>query len=46
MELTTILPIIENNAVPIIVWVLVYFSLVKGIRQDLIEIKSKLDKQP
>lgn len=44
MEITTILPIIENNAVPIIVWVLVYFSLVKGMRQDLQDIKNKLDK--
>ncbi len=44
METTTILPLIENNLTPLIVWVLVYYTMIKGIRRDLQEIKDKLDK--
>jgi len=38
----SILPLLENNVTPLIVWVLVYFTMVKGIRRDLQEIKDKL----
>jgi len=44
METTTLLPLIENNLTPLIVWVLVYYTMVKGIRRDLQEIKDKLDR--
>ena len=40
----SILPILENNLTPLIVWVLVYYTMVKGIRRDLQEIKEKIDK--
>ena len=40
----SILPILENNLTPLIVWVLVYYTMVNGIRRDLQEIKDKLDK--
>ena len=40
----SILPILENNLTPLIVWVLVYYTMVKGIRRDLQEIKEKMDK--
>tara|TARA_R100000951_G_scaffold16416_2_gene12936 strand:- start:29074 stop:29205 length:132 start_codon:yes stop_codon:yes gene_type:complete len=40
----SILPILENNLTPLIVWVLVYYTMVKGIRRDLQEIKEKVDK--
>ena len=40
----SILPILENNITPLIVWVLVYFTMVKGIRRDLEDIKEKIDK--
>ena len=40
----SILPILENNITPLIVWVLVYDTMVKGIRRDLEDIKDKLDK--
>lgn len=40
----SILPILENNITPLIVWVLVYYTMVKGIRRDLEDIKDKLDK--
>jgi len=40
----SIYPILENNLTPLIVWVLVYFTMVKGIRRDLEDIKNKLDK--
>jgi len=39
-----LIPLIENNLTPLIVWVLVYFTMVKGIRRDLEDIKDKLDK--
>tara|TARA_R100000951_G_scaffold108154_1_gene104123 strand:+ start:1470 stop:1607 length:138 start_codon:yes stop_codon:yes gene_type:complete len=45
MEVTTILPMLENNITPLIVWVLVYFTMVKGIRRDLKEIKDKMDNK-
>jgi len=45
METTTLLPLIENNLTPLIVWVLVYYTMVKGIRRDLQEIKDKLDRK-
>jgi len=38
----SILPLLENNVTPLIVWVLVYFTMVKGIRRDLQEIKDKI----
>lgn len=38
----SLLPLIENNVTPLIVWVLVYYTMVKGIRRDLQEIKDKL----
>ena len=44
-ETTTLLPILENNLTPLIVWVLVYYTMVKGIRRDLEDIKDKLDKK-
>lgn len=44
MEPTALIPLIENNLTPLIVWVLVYYTLVRGIRSDLSEIKDKLDK--
>jgi len=34
---------IENNVTPLIVWVLVYFTMVRGIRRDLQEIKEKIN---
>lgn len=40
----SILPILENNLTPLIVWVLVYYTMVKGIRRDLEDIKKKLDR--
>jgi len=40
----SILPILENNLTPLIVWVLVYYTMVKGIRRDLEDIKRKLDR--
>jgi hypothetical protein len=40
----SILPILENNLTPLIVWVLVYYTMVKGIRRDLEAIKEKIDK--
>jgi len=40
----SIIPILENNITPLIVWVLVYYTMVKGIRRDLQEIKEKMDK--
>lgn len=40
----SILPILENNITPLIVWVLVYYTMVKGIRADLKRILDKLDK--
>ena len=40
----SILPILENNITPLIVWVLVYYTMVKGIRRDLEDIKDRLDK--
>jgi hypothetical protein len=40
----SIIPILENNITPLIVWVLVYYTMVKGIRRDLQEIKEKIDK--
>ena len=43
MEPTALIPILENNVTPLIVWVLVYYTMVKGIRQDLEDIKDKLD---
>lgn len=44
METTTLLPLIENNLTPLVVWVLVYYTMIKGVRRDLQEIKDKLDK--
>lgn len=41
----SILPILENNITPLIVWVLVYYTMVKGIRRDLQEIKDRLDRK-
>lgn len=43
MEPSTLLPMIENNVTPLIVWVLVYFTMVRGIRRDLQEIKEKIN---
>jgi hypothetical protein len=43
MEPSTFLPMIENNVTPLIVWVLVYFTMVRGIRRDLQEIKEKIN---
>ena len=40
----SILPILENNLTPLIVWVLVYYTMVRGIRSDLKEIKDKIEK--
>jgi hypothetical protein len=40
----SILPILENNLTPLIVWVLVYYTMVRGIRSDLKEIKDKMEK--
>ena len=40
----SILPILENNLTPLIVWVLVYYTMVRGIRSDLREIKDKMEK--
>jgi hypothetical protein len=40
----SILPILENNLTPLIVWVLVYYTMVRGIRRDLEDIKDRLDK--
>ncbi len=40
----SLLPLIENNVTPLVVWVLVYYTMVKGIRRDLQEIKDRLDK--
>jgi hypothetical protein len=40
----SILPILENNLTPLVVWVLVYYTMVKGIRRDLEDIKDRLDK--
>ena len=40
----SIIPILENNITPLIVWVLVYYTMVKGIRRDLQEIKEKMNK--
>lgn len=40
----SILPLLENNITPLIVWVLVYYTMVKGIRADLKRILDKLDK--
>jgi|TARA_S200002703_G_C3679708_1_gene208728 hypothetical protein len=40
----SILPILENNITPLIVWVLVYYTMVRGIRRDLEDIKDRLDK--
>ena len=45
METTTLFPLLENNLTPLIVWVLVYYTMVKGIRRDLEDIKDKLDKK-
>jgi|TARA_R100000951_G_scaffold45132_2_gene38476 hypothetical protein len=45
MEVTTLLPMLENNITPLIVWVLVYFTMVKGIRRDLEDIKDKIEKK-
>ena len=44
METTTLLPILENNLTPLIVWVLVYYTMIKGIRRDLQEIKERLNQ--
>ena len=44
MEPTALIPLLENNITPLVVWVLVYYTMVKGIRRDLQEIKDKLDK--
>jgi hypothetical protein len=44
MEVTTLIPMLENNITPLIVWVLVYFTMVKGIRRDLEDIKDKINK--
>ena len=45
MEPTTLIPMLENNLTPLVVWVLMYFTMFKGIRKDLDEIKTKLDKE-
>lgn len=39
-----IIPFLENNLTPLVVWVLMYFTMFKGIRADLNDIKDKLDK--
>ena len=44
MEPTALIPLLEQNAAPLIVWVLVYYTMVKGIRADLKRILDKLDK--
>jgi len=40
----SILPILENNLTPLIVWVLVYYTMVKGLRRDLQDIRDKMEK--
>ena len=46
VEPTALVPLLENNITPLIVWVLVYYTMVKGIRADLKEIKDKLNDRP
>lgn len=44
MEPSALIPLLEENITPLIVWVLVYFTMIRGIRSDLARIMDKLDK--
>jgi hypothetical protein len=44
VEPTALIPLLEENVTPLIVWVLVYFTMIRGIKSDLARILDKLDK--